>query len=282
MAVDKWKNTREENPSSSVEDVAAIALPDAASAMFLTTLTTAIAFFATCICPIAPIMLFAAFCGLLIVFDYLMNVFLVFPALCIYDNAITASGGHENVHWSISISFDGLIARLGYNRDDNDDCEESSAEKSNEFDEEKGENDKKDDDKSEPSSLVKRILLTYYEYLHKARWTLLGLCLVALTLSVYFATTLALPTSSDIRLLSEDIQFEQSYVYRQNLLSTALDKTSGSRAFVIWGVQPADTGDLSKFHTFGFVMIVMTPRCSALTLLDLDLLSSLVCISTIR
>lgn len=40
VAVDKWKNARLEHKSATTEDIAAIALPDAAGAMFLTTVCT--------------------------------------------------------------------------------------------------------------------------------------------------------------------------------------------------------------------------------------------------
>jgi hypothetical protein len=56
VAVDKWKNARIGKPNASTEDVAEIALPDAAGAMLLTTSTTAVAFFATAICPVTPIL----------------------------------------------------------------------------------------------------------------------------------------------------------------------------------------------------------------------------------
>jgi hypothetical protein len=55
VAVDKWKNARIAHPTAETAFVAAIALPDAAGAMFLTTSTTAIAFFGTAICPVAPV-----------------------------------------------------------------------------------------------------------------------------------------------------------------------------------------------------------------------------------
>ena len=58
VAVDKWKNARLEDPEGTVEDVAAVALPDAAGAMFLTTITTAVAFFATAICPVVRMKIF--------------------------------------------------------------------------------------------------------------------------------------------------------------------------------------------------------------------------------
>ncbi|EJK62375.1 hypothetical protein THAOC_17015, partial [Thalassiosira oceanica] len=51
VAVDKWKNARNELPSGTTEQVAALALPDAAYSMLLTSLTTAVAFFGTAICP---------------------------------------------------------------------------------------------------------------------------------------------------------------------------------------------------------------------------------------
>eukprot|EP00553_Chaetoceros_curvisetus_P003598 CAMPEP_0204629102 /NCGR_PEP_ID=MMETSP0717-20131115/17395_1 /ASSEMBLY_ACC=CAM_ASM_000666 /TAXON_ID=230516 /ORGANISM="Chaetoceros curvisetus" /LENGTH=93 /DNA_ID=CAMNT_0051645943 /DNA_START=134 /DNA_END=412 /DNA_ORIENTATION=+ len=51
VATDKWKNFRLKHPEGTSEDIAKIALPDAAGAMFLTTSTTGVAFFATCICP---------------------------------------------------------------------------------------------------------------------------------------------------------------------------------------------------------------------------------------
>lgn len=55
VAVDKWKNARIAHPSAETAVIAAIALPDAAGAMFLTSFTTAIAFFGTAICPVAPV-----------------------------------------------------------------------------------------------------------------------------------------------------------------------------------------------------------------------------------
>jgi hypothetical protein len=53
VAVDKWKNARVKlGMDAETTAVAAAALPDAAGSMFLTTLTTAVAFFGTAICPV--------------------------------------------------------------------------------------------------------------------------------------------------------------------------------------------------------------------------------------
>lgn len=55
VACDKWKNSRIENPTATTEEIAVKTLPDAAAAMLLTTSTTAVAFFGTAICPVAPV-----------------------------------------------------------------------------------------------------------------------------------------------------------------------------------------------------------------------------------
>jgi hypothetical protein len=53
VAVDKWKNARLKlGMNAETTAVAAAALPDAAGSMFLTSLTTAVAFFGTAICPV--------------------------------------------------------------------------------------------------------------------------------------------------------------------------------------------------------------------------------------
>jgi hypothetical protein len=56
VAVDKWKNARTKlGMDAETEAVAAAALPDAAGSMFLTTLTTAVAFFGTALCPVVRV-----------------------------------------------------------------------------------------------------------------------------------------------------------------------------------------------------------------------------------
>ena len=178
--------------------------------MFLTTLTTAIAFFATAICPVAPVKMFAVFVGLLVMFDYLMNVLLVFPALCIYDRAIQRSAQASQrpnccITWAC--------------------CHSGSS---------AGIEDK--------NSVIHRVLSLFYTGLHSIRCVLFVVCVVAIIVSAVFAAKLDLPTSSDVRLLPSDEQFEQNYMWKKHLLWSALDRLGGSRAHVIWGVSPADTG----------------------------------------
>jgi hypothetical protein len=243
VAVDKWKNARLNHPGATTEYVAAVALPDAAAAMFLTTLTTAVAFFATAICPVAPIKMFAIFLGLLIIFDYIMNVLLVFPALCIYDRQLTTK---DKVSCCITCTCCGFIGtkKGALGQEENADDEDDAADK--ELSESTDPVDSSQDEESKNPSWIQRIMIAFYNVLHTFRWPLFVICLGILALTVYVSTTLELPTSSEVRLLEDSSQFEQNFQWRQNLLSTALEKAGGSQAYVIWGVTPADTGDQSK------------------------------------
>ena len=154
VAVDKWKNARLDNPSGKTEDVAALALPDAASAMFLTTATTAVAFFATAICPVTPILCFAIFCGLMIMFNYFLNILLVFPSLCLYD--IWLMNGSRN-----------FFINCGC-------C-----------------SGKKADSKDQKESFIHHILSVYYQYLHKFRYVVLVVCIVGTSICIYFAVSVS-------------------------------------------------------------------------------------------
>lgn len=219
VAVDKWKNARLQNPNATVQKIATIALPDAASAMLLTTLTTSAAFFGTAVCPVAPIRCFAVFVGLMILFDYFLCVLLVFPALVIYDNR----RGKGNCCCETTCRR---------KRDDESTIEEDT--------------EQAQGLEVEPS-LIHRILTKYYRLLHKVRWPLLAICGAAFIYTAVKAASLDLPTSSDVRLYDEnDNQFEQNFVWRKNLLYDVLQKKGGSEAYVVWGITPTDNGELNN------------------------------------
>lgn len=224
VAVDKWKNARlAKGWDVPVADIAIVALPDAANAMFLTTLTTAVAFFGTAICPVAPIKMFAIFCGLLIVLDYILCVALVFPALCIYDQ--------------------GRYKKSCCLRCRN--CCPEDVEKMTH-------NQTEDNDKP---SLIRRILTAYYVGLHSTRYVLLVACLGAFTACAIFASRLDLPTTSDVRILDGSNEFERSFEWRQNILYDVIERKSGSSAYVIWGTIPADTGDRNNPDSFSQLVL---------------------------
>ena len=211
VAVDKWKNARLGMPKATTEEVAAVALPDAAGAMLLTTSTTAVAFFATAICPVAPIKCFVVYCGLLIMVDYFLNIILVFPALCLYDKWIMS--GRANCF----VSF----------------CRKKDIQS----DEESSEKD------TDNNVLIWRILDQYYYLLHKLRFVLGIGSIAAVIICALFARNLSLPESADVRLLPNSNVYEQHFLSRQKLFSTYLEGSSGSEVRVVWGLRPADTGN---------------------------------------
>ena len=234
VAVDKWKNARLQMPNATVQDIAKKALPDAASAMLLTTATTAVAFLGTAICPVAPIRCFSIFVALMIIFDYLLCIAMVFPALAIYDNRRS----RKNCFFETTASnCCGCIKRRKEQQCDDD--QENNAKDASQ--------DEVQNEIDENYNLIRRILSKYYALLHSVRWPLLVICGVAFILTAVRAASLDLPTSSDVRLYDEnDNQFEQNYVWRQHLLYDVLDKKGGSTAFVIWGVKPEDNGDVNN------------------------------------
>lgn len=211
VTVDKWKNARLANQDASTEYIAAIALPDAASAMLLTTSTTAVAFFATTICPVTPILCFALFCGLLIMFNYFMNIFLLFPALCIYDIALM--NGSRNC----LINF-GCCSKSIFERDLEEDADKVK------------------------DSFIHRLLSSYYKFLHKFRYGVLAACLIATAVCIYVGASIRLPDSVDVRLLPENHPYELHFKWKQQLLSHLLFYSGGSFGEITWGVISADTG----------------------------------------
>jgi len=244
VAMDKWKNTRLDYPSASTTQIAAIALPDAAGAMLLTTTTTAVAFFATAICPVAPLKCFAIFCGLLVVLDYILCVLLVFPALCIYDKANLKAASEEKKSLCCNLSCGGNKKKKKKNTNDDNVVDAS--------DDDVAVVVPNDDsahaahvtlDDADNQSLIRRILLGYYKVFHKLRWIIFAACLIGTVVSGIFAAGLQLPADSEVRLLGEDVEFEKAFYWRQELLTTALDKSSGAPTALIWGVEPADTGN---------------------------------------
>ena len=225
--MDKWKNARIEfYTSAPVETIAVTALPDAAGAMLLTTFTTAVAFFGTAICPVAPIRCFAIFTGLLIVFDYIMCILLMFPALCIYDG------------WRHRKNF----------------CCTCHCCHQLEGDEDK-ETVKDMADRESKQSLIRRMMTKFYNAIHFLRYPVLSVCVVALAVSIVFSLKMELPTSSDVRVLPSENQFEKNFEWRNNLQYEVLRKRSSATGYILWGVKPADTGDHNNPKSFSQLVL---------------------------
>ena len=216
-----------------MQEIAAQAFPDAAGAMLLTTMTTAVAFFGTAVCPVAPILCFAVFVGLLVAADYVLCLLLVFPALVIYDRRLkserpTGCCCHCGVRTCCCCCFKGRHSNNEEENPEDNHAAENNASVNREV-------------HSKPS-LIHRILDRYYSFLHRFRWILLVVCAGALVVSAIKAAQIRLPASADVRLFDEDDnQYEANYIQRQNVLFDAVERQVGSSAYVIWGVIPADT-----------------------------------------
>lgn len=221
VAVDKFKNARIRNPTGSTEDIAAVAFPDAASAMLLTTSTTAVAFFATCICPVPPILCFAVFCGLMIVFNYVMNILLVFPGLCLYDIWLQNGSTNRciNFRWKKAPKEENIH---------NDVLIEDP-----------------EDEEPQKLSFIHRILSHYYGVIHRLRIFVLIACITAIGLCIYFASDLSQPTDTEVRLLPSGDPFENHYLWKSFTLYQQLFQ-SGATVWVVFGVKAGDTGPQNK------------------------------------
>lgn len=236
VAMDKWKNARLDYPTASTREIAAIALPDAAGAMLLTTTTTAVAFFATAICPVAPLKCFAIFCGLLIVLDYLWCILLVFPALCIYDKSLLKAAAQEKNHLCCNLS----CKKQTMIEEEEENAITTTPPAAVMDDSAHAAHIALDDENNQ--SLIRRILLGYYAIFHKLRWIIFIACLVGTVVAGIFAARLELPKDSEVRLLGPDVEYEKAFFWRQELLQSDLDKSSGSPQALVWGAEPADNG----------------------------------------
>lgn len=244
VAVDKWKDQRYvSGPSASTEDVAQGALPGAGRAMMLTTITTAVAFFGSSICPIAPIKLFAIFVGLLIVIDYILDVVVMFPCLCIYDECRHQRNCFMSIQCGSPASPSTTEAPRQQSEEEKEEedaegCSDVSKQPQSSLEEESEQTHGE-----ENHSLIRHILESFYSFLHRWRWFLLLLLLASLAVFGYFATTLTVPISAaNIQLLVDTIPYQQNQIWRKILLSTAMLAGSGSWASVVYGLKPADTG----------------------------------------
>jgi hypothetical protein len=147
----------------------------------------------------------------------MMNVLLVFPALCIYDTALESTERKANC----CISFRRLKPS--------------------------GEEMKTDGKDSKPT-FTHRTRNASYVALHQIRWFLLVGCAVAFGVSAYYASTLSLPICR--RMFAcwvEIMNSSRAGCGAKACFTISWRKLKvGSQVYVIWGLKPADTGDQSK------------------------------------
>jgi hypothetical protein len=213
--------------------------------------------------------MFAIFLGLLIIWDYILDILLIFPCICIHDSYLARvekpnccmichcctrweGGKHEVDDDDDDLSQNGgdkklLVSDQKLMKEGHDHAECDTYTPQDTVPDSGHPNilqgRYKDVDDDHKPSLIRRILLAYYRVLHKARWLLLAASAVAFGVCLYYASKIQLPKSSDVRILKVDHEFEKAYSWRHHLLSDTMLKQAGSYATVMWGVTPADTGD---------------------------------------
>ena len=224
VVVDKWKSYRRQLPNTfTTEQVAKIALPDAAYATFVTSITTSVAFFASAIIKVPAVSLFSIYCGLVIALDYLLCILLVFPALCLYDKWLT------NGSTSRCLRFErqSIVGEVNTKQPRGDiTCE-------------KGEGQK--------GTSVGRIISSYYTIIHKLRWPLLLASLAAIAACSYVAAQLRSPDVPDQPFLPANNRYEIHRTWSKNLLfHSGLGQGGGGYVSFVWGLLPVDTGSFSN------------------------------------
>jgi hypothetical protein len=196
--------------------------------------------------------MFAIFNGLLISFDYILCVLLVFPALILYDKWMVRSRiNNTRINCCVSC-FDGRK---------NPSIEETQHEQMESFDDTNKDASEPHDPNgsdemqaqrqgyespTEAKNLIQRILLSFLKGMFFLRYAMVVLILGSFIGACYGASRLKLPDTSEVRLLNEKSEYEVNHIRRQELLFSSLKKQSGGQGYVIWGVEAADTGNINN------------------------------------
>lgn len=183
----------------------------------------------------------------------MMNIFLVFPALCLYDQWLLA--GSKNC----CVNFDWCCGK----KEDADTGNAEDVERNASMEVPDWQtasmrvmdwqnasmkllNSVAERDvliEAEHQVFIHRILDGYYKLLHKFKWAVLFVTTAGFITCVVFAAQLSLPTSSDVALLPDSNQYIMRWNWNEKLLSTQLAKEGGTEARIWYGLEPADTGD---------------------------------------
>lgn len=160
--------------------------------------------------PVAPIYTFSMFCGLMVIMNYVLNILIVFPALCLLDQ--WTRNGSKNCFLQL-----GSLCKRKQN-------EGTRSSQSNNF----------------PS-----ILDRYYKLMHKFRWILLISNTILFGFATYYALQITAPKDTAVQMLPYSHPLEEhNRVENENLLSSEILKmTTGSNVEIFFGVSAKDTGN---------------------------------------
>lgn len=174
------------------------------------------AFFASAVVKVPSIALFAIYCGLVITFDYILCILLVFPALCMWDRFLLNGSNSKLLSFGkspvIKTTHHDVEESLEVEEDDNRDIVDTN-------------------------SWISRILSSYYKVMHTLRWPLLLLSLGAIIGCSFVAATLP-PRSKPFQIFksSTNNRYELHQSWSRSLMSTKMALQSTGVISFIWGL----------------------------------------------
>ena len=215
---DKWTSAKAKlPPGATATEVGANAYWEATWAMFLTSTTTASAFLASTLTPIAPIRVFSVFMATMIIFDYLYNI-TVFAACVAFQHELMRNG---------SCSLFCLDFFAWYRS-------RNAASIDAKYDQE-GAAKPESDGGSAPERFCREKL---YPPLHTARWVLIVVLLALGGVALHQASKLTTPTDNNVLLLGEDHPMEQYGIIKKKGFMDSKDAVLW--VSVNWGLTPYD------------------------------------------
>lgn len=184
----------------------------------------------------APLRVFSVFLGIIVLFDYLLCIAIVFPAICLYDQWKEKG----NVCWFVT--FGSPSSRLptpsldGRGSEDlchGDTVDEHTIDEGN---------------REVPDVFIMRVLMRYYKILHHSRYVLLVFFGAGFIVSIFYALQLSLPKTSSVRQLPPSHETELNFKWRADLLERSLLEQIGRQTQILWGVTPSDNGNHLNPH----------------------------------
>lgn len=93
------------------------------------------------------------------------------------------------------------------------------------------------------SNLSRSVMSVYSRVIHSGRFFFVFIIILLGGASCNYASKLSLPSSSELRLVRPNHEFEINHRWQTELLLSSLVRDKGNRVWMVWGVTPADTGN---------------------------------------
>jgi len=208
VVTDKWAQAaRRLGDGASEVNIAAEVGPDAAFTMLLTSITTAAAFFATSVVPVAPIRLFALFMGFMVLADYLLCLVMSFPACVLQHRWVSYARKTGNKCVLGVLDFSSCCTGPPSGR---------------------------------PKMLDRFMSGPMHSLVRTGRFVLIVIFAAAIGVCAWKTADIPLPSSSEVQLLPDSHVIQQFNTWRKDLQGSS----DGSATIaVVWGLKPKDTGD---------------------------------------